>query len=351
MKKVPSIEQVILRLLILFPLFLSAAADSQDSVVSGRGFMKDLPAEVMRGQYRILVAECSLNHMEEIKSLAEEFTLKTKQNSYYIKNGNRVELHTGDYYSKEFAKARLSWLKENVKKCSLVRSNNDSIVMIAVYSGKKCKFRTRDDEIAEQETADELTIARKNDVVDFSVWEKPKYLEANTAVNEDYLTSEEKQVYYYLNLMRMNPGLFAVTYLKYLKGSKDYYESTLLRDLNRLSPKPILKPDRKLFESAKCHAVESGKSGYIGHNRSKCKEYFIGECCDYGDNKALETVVRLLVDKGVESLGHRKICMMDFERLGVSIKPHKIYKANTVLDFGYDPDESLLPSKSINEQK
>ena len=164
-------------------------------------------------------------------------------------------------------------------------------------------------------------------------WNVPEYDDANTAKNEDYITVEEKQVYYYLNLVRMNPKLFTDTYLKHLKNSKNYYESSLYKELRRLKPLPILKPNRKLFESAQCHAIESGERGYVGHNRFKCKEYFMGECCSYGESDALEIVTSLLIDQDVKSLGHRNICLGMYTELGVAIRPHKGYGENAVLDF------------------
>jgi uncharacterized protein YkwD len=169
---------------------------------------------------------------------------------------------------------------------------------------------------------------------DFSAaWNDPKYLEANSALNEDYLTDEEKKIYYYLNLVRMNPKLFADTYLNHLRNSRNKYESSLYSELQKLAPLPVLKPNRKLYESAKCHATESGKSGYVGHSRTKCTKYFMGECCQYGFSNALDIIISLLIDQGVSSLGHRKICLGRYTELGASIQPHKSYGVNAVLDF------------------
>jgi hypothetical protein len=169
--------------------------------------------------------------------------------------------------------------------------------------------------------------------VNFSVWNDPKYLAANSAKNEDYLTDAEKEVYYYLNLARMNPKLFADTFLKDMKNSPDEYESSLYAELQKLKPLPVLIPNRKLFESARCHAIESGERGLITHERFECEEFFMGECCYYGETGASGIVISLLVDERIESLGHRRICLDDYTQLGVSIQPHITYGENCVMDF------------------
>ena len=174
---------------------------------------------------------------------------------------------------------------------------------------------------------------KKHPASGLSAWNDPKYHEANSAKNEGYLSEVEKEVYYYLNLVRMNPKLFADTYLMDMKNSADNYESSLYAELQKLKPLPVLMPDRKLYESARCHAKESGKRGYVGHKRFKCDEYYMGECIYYGENDALGIVTALLVDEGVESLGHRRIFLDNFTKLGVSIQPHKTYSENCVLDF------------------
>lgn len=180
---------------------------------------------------------------------------------------------------------------------------------------------------------DSQEYANRSPQVDYPVWNDSEYSVANSAKDENYLTDEEKMVYYYLNLVRMNPKLFADTYLDYLKNSTDYYEKSLYDELRRIKPRPILKPNRKLFESAQCHATESGERGFVGHERFKCEEFFMGECIHYGQSDALEIVTSLLIDQDVKSLGHRKICLGYFTEIGVSIQPHKSYGRNSVLDF------------------
>ncbi len=177
-------------------------------------------------------------------------------------------------------------------------------------------------------------------------WKSAKYNLAYTAQNTDYLTENEKLVYYYLNLARLNPSLFAETFLvKYKKWNShedlsllNYYTGSLYRTMKAMKPVGVLVPQKELFESAKCHAVSSGKVGYVGHTRLpnfNCKSKFAGECCSYGQFDALAIVMQLLIDSGVQSLGHRKICLdAKYKTIGVSVQPHKTYRFNSVLDFG-----------------
>ncbi|MCX6252605.1 MAG: CAP domain-containing protein [Bacteroidetes bacterium] len=167
-----------------------------------------------------------------------------------------------------------------------------------------------------------------------SAFKDPEYEVANSAKDADYLSDEEKKVYFYLNLARLNPKLFAETYLGHLRNSKNRYESSLYKELVNMASLPLLKPNRKLYESARCHADEMGERGLIGHRRLKCAEYFTGECCEYGSGDAFTVLIELLIDDGISSLGHRRICLSaSYHELGVSIRPHKTYRFNTVMDF------------------
>lgn len=178
-------------------------------------------------------------------------------------------------------------------------------------------------------------------------WNQPKYFACNSAESVTYLTEEEKKIIYILNLVRINPSLFASTVVRQYPSAanktyllKNSYYLSLHKTLNNLAPIGVLAPDEKLFTSAECHAISSGKNGYVGHDRltNNCRKNssYFGECCDYGRDKALDIVMALLVDENVPSLGHRKICLdPSYKTLGTAIRPHKTYRINTVLDFGY----------------
>jgi hypothetical protein len=165
----------------------------------------------------------------------------------------------------------------------------------------------------------------------------------HTALKEDYLSEEEKMVYYYLNLARTQPRYFADSVLKTYQGARGHdnsylksspYVTSLYRQLVGMKPLPVLQPDRTVFTSAACYAEVAGKKGLTGHERkgTNCPLHY-AECCSYGMETALDIVLQLLIDKGIENTAHRAICLGPYTRLGVAIRPHKDYRQNAVLNF------------------
>ena len=180
----------------------------------------------------------------------------------------------------------------------------------------------------------------------FDHWSEDQIQIANNASDLDYLTLEEKKVFLILNLARISPKLFQQHILQSYQVPEGFLDDCLVnnRYINSLSkalltmdPISPLTPDKELWQHAKCHAIKSGKRGYVGHKRVGCpKPDPYSECCSYGFEKAIDIVVQLLIDYQIRDLGHRKI-MLDAKQklLGVSIQPHKNYVYNAVLDFSY----------------
>lgn len=180
------------------------------------------------------------------------------------------------------------------------------------------------------------------------VWNKPEYQIAHTAQNENYLSDMEKEVFYYLNLARINPPLFAQTYVKEFTGLNgfangyawDERKESLIAELLEMNPLPLIYPSIELYELAYCFAYEGGQLGYRGHDRSQtsCEGGWSAECCSYGGEKnGMSIILRLLIDAGENNaaLGHRRICLSEnYVKMGVSNQYHKTYQHNTVLDFG-----------------
>lgn len=184
------------------------------------------------------------------------------------------------------------------------------------------------------------SFAQKN-----KVWAEDALNKANTAKDAEYLTKEEKQVIFYLNLVRLDPKLFAETYLKkYLDSTKenDAYTKSLIKELPKTKTMDVLQPDKELFNFAKELAVKFGKENKTGHGNyqertKKIKTKFRGamaENCDYGNNKGFDIVMSLLIDQNIKDLGHRKnILDPQYRVVGTSIQPHKRYQWNCVMDF------------------
>jgi hypothetical protein len=181
----------------------------------------------------------------------------------------------------------------------------------------------------------------KSPLSDFhALWSSASYNACNTATKAGYLTAEEKEVIHVLNLMRRYPRQFAETVVKkwptkfgsYLNNVPEY--QSLLQDLMKMKPQPLLKPDSILWVSARCHAETSGRTGYVGHARQSknCIGNFRGECCHYGSSSVLSIVMSLLIDEDVPSLGHRHILTGNYNWAGVSIMPHSEYGYNCVID-------------------
>ena len=82
---------------------------------------------------------------------------------------------------------------------------------------------------------------------------------ANTAINEDYLTEEEKNIFLYTNLVRLYPRKFYEFYRAYViadgkedKLKSNRYYSSLAKELRSMQPVGVLLPERKMFELAEC---------------------------------------------------------------------------------------------------
>jgi uncharacterized protein YkwD len=159
--------------------------------------------------------------------------------------------------------------------------------------------------------------------------------------NCTFATREEKNAYHYLNYARTRPREFCERFVVPNWDKRNSYENSLVQTMRSMSPVPPVFPEKSVYESALCHARVSGKIGYVGHNRQtdpktrkKCTSFFMGECCSYGYDDGLGVILQLLIDNGVPSLGHRKICLSEgYSVVGISIQSHERYGFNCVLDF------------------
>ncbi len=164
-------------------------------------------------------------------------------------------------------------------------------------------------------------------------WTAEELAAANTFEKVTVLSAVDKETMLYLNLARMYPAKYAKIELVNEDKTSGNYKS-LVKTLNAMVPVSALTFDKKAFDSATCFAKEQGLTTEIGHDRKNCKSYFFGECCAYGSDTGREIIVQLLIDEGVESLGHRKICLSSgYSAVGIAFNKHKTYGFCCVLDF------------------
>lgn len=168
---------------------------------------------------------------------------------------------------------------------------------------------------------------------------------ANTAKDASYLSDEEKLVIQYCNLARLDGDAFSTAFLSDLKSSDNSYEKSLIDTLKSIKNLPMLIPNEQLCKAAESHANDIGPEGKTQHESTdgtsfadRVRSFYaggsIGENMSFGHSDALKIVRQLLIDKGVESLGHRKNILNDkYCRIGVAIRYHKTYNNCCVQDF------------------
>jgi hypothetical protein len=182
----------------------------------------------------------------------------------------------------------------------------------------------------------------------------------------DYLTGLETRILHEINLARTQPALYAT----YIEAWIEHYEGNLrklpdripvqtkegipaLREavafLENVDPVHALRSTRGLSYAARDHVRDMGPSGAIGHrgfddstSGERANRYGkwvrkAAENIAYGSDDPREIVMRLLIDDGIASRGHRQnIFDDDFYAAGVSFGYHDQFETMTVIIFAGD---------------
>ncbi|WP_131539074.1 CAP domain-containing protein [Pedobacter nototheniae] len=200
-------------------------------------------------------------------------------------------------------------------------------------------------------------------------WTDAEIKKANTAEKANYLTTEEKNVILYMNLIRLDGEKFYNTFLEdyintYNANVKKYrnynelkiarnnpYYISLLKNLKGIKNLSLFYPDEKLTSLSKSHAMDLNRNNLDTHESSngdtfskRLSKYFpnkaMSENIDFGYSNSLDIVCHLLLDCGVPSLGHRYNILDQKYKLnlvGVNIQPHPSFNYCTVIDFVAQP--------------
>lgn len=214
-------------------------------------------------------------------------------------------------------------------------------------------------------------------------WSREQLRLANTAENVSYLNREEKNMIFFLNLIRMDGPLFFKTYFqdyvnennqemkKYgnytdlrIERSNKYYRS-LEKDLKNIKDLPLIYPDRALSKISEAHANDMNRNNLVSHDSSNGDTFVerisniypnhsMAENLAFGSVTGLEIMCALLLDMRVPGLGHRKNILntsMKFTHVGVSIKPHPFYRISGVMDFISFPDTAVKRNVAKKNKK
>ncbi|MGI9191990.1 MAG: hypothetical protein ACR2IL_07695 [Chitinophagaceae bacterium] len=172
-------------------------------------------------------------------------------------------------------------------------------------------------------------------------WRSSQLDSANTEKNNSLLSAQEKEAILYINLCRLYPQQFIqneVTPYKLPPGYSDpelnQYKSTLIATLKNRKPISALRFDRELFNDVVCYSAEIAVNDIPPHQRIKCPKFRCAECIAYGFEDGRNIALQLLIDSGVPSLGHRKICLdAKYTKVGIKNATHFEYRFCSVLNF------------------
>lgn len=148
-----------------------------------------------------------------------------------------------------------------------------------------------------------------------------------------------------MNYARAHPAEYARELRRELRRSDDPAAVEEAIDfLERQSPLPPLKGDRRIAAAASQHTAAQGARGDVGHGaagglgqRLRGQGVWAGvsaENISYGYDDPRDVVRQLIIDSGVPGRGHRRnIFATGYQLAGVACGPHRAYGAMCVIDF------------------
>jgi hypothetical protein len=192
----------------------------------------------------------------------------------------------------------------------------------------------------------------------FITWELPQYEAANTAKGIAYISADEQEVIRLLNLARLNPELFANTYLAYYNEVLPDSVSERVREkLLNSQPLPPLVPSYALCKSAATEAYSISAGTKPTYNNADRIHRYLPGAYNYGShylsnvNSPIEVALLLLAN---QSNGYqRSLLDAKIQLIGISTRADAEVCNHFVLDFAQDPNavETRKPKCSTKRFK
>ena len=134
----------------------------------------------------------------------------------------------------------------------------------------------------------------------------------------------------------LNSDFDSQTYYLYLEDKNFItYKNSLVKELSTKLACNALMPDDLLYEDAKCYGNEISKNKRRPHERINCLTRNYGECIYFGSGEAKHIALQWLIDSGVESLAHRRMCLLPaYRKAGIKVNTHFEYAYCSVLELG-----------------
>lgn len=151
------------------------------------------------------------------------------------------------------------------------------------------------------------------------------------------------------NYARTKPKEYAEKFIKPYFGKTKGYAESCYETMVNMAPVGALTLDERFCKAAQWMAEDLGKTGAVSHVGSdgsrfaeRLKRYGAtnaqSESCSWGRREARAVLLQLLIDEGVESLGHRRNALNAKARVigvGQKVGGKAAYGVATVIDYGY----------------
>lgn len=151
------------------------------------------------------------------------------------------------------------------------------------------------------------------------------------------------------NYARTKPKEYADRFIKPRFGKTKGYAESCYQTMTTMQPVGALTLDERFCKAAQWFAddlAKTGKVGHVGSDGSRFGERLkrvgasnaLSESCSWGLKDARAVMVQLLIDEGVQTLGHRKNALNPKAKVigvGQTIGGKAAYGVATVIDYGY----------------